>query len=552
MTRLVLEFRRIQTKSPQTRTLALPADWTLRHLFDAILSAYSDPEVLDCDQISFADSAHHRSCGGFFEPHPDLDWSKGMSMEWPLSDVFSDPGTIVACRCVDAFADSSAVFSIALLRSDDGDAPECLEAVGPKSGPFKPRCAQINKELRSIPSLHEPAETGDEDDSGEDDGEDDGQRLDSLYDTFLPPRGKILWRSPLLPPPPPPAEDLQLDDSPVDPALHRRACELARRVWVLAPWNGLEEEALVAFRLRDGRERILSVMGHVGEYHALAFYPDLPTFEAIHAISPARTPFGPNHLLAFWQWQLAFLKKSELLPGEADAVKASGVPFARGHLPSFECMAPGFLPHPAGGRELADLVDLLESAVALFSDAKAMAALRRHRPAPGAVLRWANSDGAFGRLVPETRPVELRFPFDLPPNLLLQLHALPLQDRLVSFGEIAMPVGGGKSPRQAVRPLVLAVDEQTGFAMKPQFGKTDDDAPPALFRPADLLADIARTILASPLNAFPARLASPGDFMALFLRRLAELRGDGVRFDPDAPCHTLLEFHDQISSVLGR
>jgi hypothetical protein len=542
MKRIVLFCRRAQTKSPQTRTLALPANWNLADLFAALLAVY--PDLIDCTEFVFADSAHGRSCGGSLLSDDAKIWSKGMDLDWPIENVFFQAGSALACRCSCDWEGVSAVFSISCLLTDDGDGPECLDAVGPKSGPFKPNRRQIATELVAIHNVHNNPNSAIRDDGGAEEMEDDENSFPSFS------RKELLWRSPDLPPPPPPAEPLALDDSPADPALHRRACELARRVLDLAPWESLEEDATVLLRLPDGRERVLSVLGNLGEYLALAFYPDLATFEAIHSIGPDHSPFGPNHLHAFWQWHVTFLKTPELLPGEAAAVKASGLKFPRGRLPSFEAMAPGFVPHPAGGRELADLVALLESSVALFSDSAAMGALAADRPAPGKTHLWTRRDGASWGLVPETRPCELRFPFDLPPDLLARLRALPVEDRLLSFGEMFMPIGK-KSQRRFLHPVVLAVDETRGFAIPPVFGKTDETAPP-LFRPADYLALVARTLLRAPHPCFPSRLASPSDFMAFFLRRLVDLRGDGVRFAPQAPCPNLMDFAESLGVALDR
>ncbi len=539
MKRIVLCLRRPRGKSVWTRTLALPADWTLRHLFDAILSSF--PDLFHCGAIAFTDAAHGRSCGGALEPDDDVDWDDGMTMDWPLRQAFPDDGDTVACRCSEEGGNGSCVdFPITRLRSDTGPAPECLEAAGPASGRDKPVAEDIDDDLSTIQARFSAPDS------------DDPFLHAFAAPPHHPPRTNPPWRSPDLPPPPPPAEPLALDDSPAVPALHRRACELARRVWDLAPWNFLEENIPVALPLPGERERILSVMGHSGEYRSLAFYPALSTLHALHSLNPFRAPFGPNYLFSFWHWQLAFLKTPELHPGQSAAVKASGVKFPRGHLPSFETVAPGFLQHPAGGRELADLAELLDAAVDLFSDDDAMDVLLRQPPAPGAVHLWARpSPDAPRRLSPATRPVELRFPLDLPPLLLAGIRALPLDDRLVSFGEISLPMG--KPPRRrCCRHIVFAADETNGLVIPPQTGfDDDDDVPPTLYHPANLLADIAKTLLRSPIKCFPSRLASPCDFMALFLRRLAELRGGGARFDSHAPCDKLLEFHSALSSALG-
>lgn len=537
MKRIVLLCERLQGNSLESRTLALPADWLLRRLHPAIIAAFYD--LTSHSIVAYSDPKNHRGCGGGHYPDPHSDWKDGMTLAYPLSDVFADEGNQIACRSCELHGDGESELAITVLRPDEGDGPECLYAVGPESGPDKPNLAAINRALRKMAKDPDAPDELDEYD-------------ESLLDLFAeldnPFRAELKWRSPALSPKPHP-EPFALDDTPADPALHRRACELARRVWDLAPWETLTEDKPVAIRLPDGRERILSVMGALGKYRALAFYPDAAVYQVFQRISEDHSPFGGNHFFSFWHWQLAFLKTGELLPGEAAAVKASGVKFARGALPSFETFAPGFMPKAAGGRELADLVSLLEDAVALFSNSRTMSTVATAFHQADFIHVWKRNAHGVLQLSQAHRPVELRFPFALPPKLLDQIRALPLRDAVVSFGELAIPIGG-KNERRFVHRLLLVADETRGLPVPPDPASLHEETP-RLFQPADLLSSIARTLLRPPLGYFPSRLASPCDFMAFFLRRLAELRGPDARFDPDADCPVLEEWHASLSSGLG-
>lgn len=536
MKRIVLLCELPKGNSVESRTLALPADWLLRRLHPALAAAF--PDLASHSVVAYSDPKNHRGCGGGHYPDPHLDWKDGMTLAIRLSDAFADEGNQVACRSCELHGDGEAELALTVLRPDEGRGPECLHAEGPESGTGKPDPDAINRALRRMARDPDaPDELDEYDDSLLD-------FFSELDDSF---RTELKWRSPALAPKPHP-EPLALDDTPADPALHRRACELARRVWDLAPWKTLPEGKPVVLRLPDGRERVLSVMGELGEYRALAFYPDAAVFQVFESIARDRAPFGPNHFFTFWHWQLAFLKTADLLPAEAAAVKASGVKFARGALPSFETFAPGFMPKAAGGRELADLVPLLEDAVALFSDSRAMSTVATALHQPGFVHVWKRNARGVLQLSQAHRSDDLRFPFALPPKLLDRIRALPLSNAVVSFGELVLPAGE-KNGRTVVRRLLLAADETRALPFPPDLGESAESA--RLFQPADLLANLANALLRPPFGFFPSRLASPCDFMALFLRRLAELRGPDARFDPDAECPVLEEWHARISSSLG-
>ena len=536
MKRLILCIERAKGKKLQTRVVALPAEWTLRQLHGTITAAFS--EFYGSTVIAYADLVRQRGCGGSLTPDPRSDWEEGMSLEETLGKVFAKKGDLLVCRCSREFGEGEADFAVEFLRADEGEWPECLAADGPNSGPHKPDMVLINTRLQEI-----------RDGSGGADG--DASRAEGLFGSVrtgmsLEPRCELLWQ-----PPERPAaeEEVTLDDSPVAPALYRRACELARRVWDLAPWEQLEEIQPVVLRLSGGRERILSVLGSMGEYRALAFYPDLSVFNVFQSIVPAHAPFGLNHFFAFRHWQVAFLKTPELLPGEAAAVKASGVKFARGALPSFESFAPGFMPWRAGGREMGDMVELLEAAVALFGDPRAMGELADLVNVPGEVHVWERGAGGAWQLSPSTRPMALRWSLDLPPDLLERIRALPVKEGLAAFGDLIMPVGK-KTERGMAARVVLCVDERTGFVATSM--ASEDGGTPRLSRPSDLLEKVAEALLKMPYGFFPSRLASPCDFMAIFLRRLAELRGGGVRFDAEEACPALLACHADFERMLGR
>lgn len=554
MKRLLLRIEYKRGRSVQTRTLALPSIWTIRDLHESILLCFPAWETDHAFRFRAPDGSK------FVSGTPLDDEGDGMRASDRLWRHFSKGGDVLEYIYGDFAEMRDATVSFA--GTDEGDGPACLQAEGPKSGPNKPDIDEITEMLR------------DEDDE-EADGENGGILFSGNIDDIerLPPakrkaikeillrssaarlageiRPELEWIAPNASPcqensP----EIIALDDTPVDPSLRKTAYALARRIWDLAPWNSLQERDAIAIRLADGRERILSVLGARGEYFALSFYPDFATFNAFQQIASEHMPFGAEHFYAFWQWQLAFLKTSELLPVEAAAVKESGIAFARGRLPSFESFAPGFVAHPAGGRELADLVELLTAAAILFSDSAAMGRIRTLDSGLDPVNVWSRNDQGAWKLSSAPRDSALRFPFDLPAPLLAELRALPVRDCVISFGEILTPIGRLGERRRIAR-CILAVEERTHFTLPPQFDHSDEKKP-RLFQPADFLAALAKSVIRSHLGFFPKRLASPSVFLEFFLRRLAELRGGGARFDPAEPCYALLDVHRFMSDTLHR
>jgi len=141
----------------------------------------------------------------------------------------------------------------------------------------------------------------------------------------------------------------KLDLKPRTAELLARAYDLAKRVYERALWTEMEERQLLAVELKDGRKRVLSVMGEQGTHLAIALYPSKAEFQRLNAIDNNDIHdlrdafFGMNHL------QLAFGPASELQEGEMKDVRASGVKFKRGVNPTFVTYVAGFVPARMGG-----------------------------------------------------------------------------------------------------------------------------------------------------------------------------------------------------------
>lgn len=521
MKRLLLLCREQAAPSLRSCTIAVPAGVPLSTLHALLRDAFGS------DTCAFAFSLPNGASCSCTATGSEKE--NGLSSLDSLGAVLARDGDSLVCRF--GTGRKAPAVSVERTGKDTGKDSECLEV----SGGFGGTPEDITSRMH---------------------GEWTEEEVDAILDEWIdrktgeslpePPPRALDWRAP--DDTQPSAGTFALDDSPVPPELFRRACELAARVWKLAPWKEMEESDIAAIRLADGRERILSVMGIDGKHHALAFYPDYATYRAIRAAATHPDEEGIAMFFSLWQWQLMFSATPQLLPGEAAAVKASGVRFARGHLPSFEAFAPGFTAWRAGGREMADLVEFLEAAIALFGDADALERTYSDGNDDAAEIPvWSRAaDGAW-RLAFEPREPCLRFPLDLPDDLLEKLRALPVRERTMSFSELAWPVVRS-SARQSVARMVLAADEGSGFLLPPSLPKETEAH---LYRPCEAMAELARAILASPFKDFPKRLASKSPLLAVLLARLAELRGDGAKYDADASCRHILAFRRELSRKIG-
>lgn len=343
----------------------------------------------------------------------------------------------------------------------------------------------------------------------------------------------------------------RMDDSPRDPADLRRFYELAREIWRIKPWKHLRETQAVAIELGGGKTRILSVMGASGQYRALAFYPDYATFAALRRLSKTNDIF---HIMSagtsFWQWQLVFLSKDSISKVELDEFRAAGVQFPKGVYPSALAWTPGFQSALPGGRELKALVEALEACVGLFAHPRAFGG---GIPAIGIfevgakIAAWTVSPKTgkrlFGRVACD---VEFRFPLNLSLSLAEKFRKLPIVSRFHwALAEIPVPSPNAGMLLKPMNRFLFVRDEKRGG--KPDATEFIQD-PTRPFQFADALESLAQ--FAVDCGVMPGTLSARGGVMGLLGRRLAELRGGGVRFDSDYHSAILGKTLDTFATLL--
>lgn len=128
--------------------------------------------------------------------------------------------------------------------------------------------------------------------------------------------------------------------------------ELAANVKQLAPWQWMLEDQLFGLEHPDtGELGFVSVMGHAGQYFAIALYPSPAALHAFLKLEleggffPEGSPYQAEQLLTIPQIQLSFEDRNELSASDRELIKSLGLKF-RGakSWPQFRSYAPGYLP----------------------------------------------------------------------------------------------------------------------------------------------------------------------------------------------------------------
>ncbi|MGH9962661.1 MAG: DUF7309 domain-containing protein, partial [Pyrinomonadaceae bacterium] len=122
----------------------------------------------------------------------------------------------------------------------------------------------------------------------------------------------------------------------------QKLCELAVKVKALAPWQWMEETDIFGIEDPDtGELGFISVMGHIGEYEAVAVYrgaEGLYGFIDLHS-NPATSP---ETVLEIPQVQAAFTESNFLEKPDRDLLKAQGLKSRGAGIPQFRSYRPGY------------------------------------------------------------------------------------------------------------------------------------------------------------------------------------------------------------------
>jgi len=334
----------------------------------------------------------------------------------------------------------------------------------------------------------------------------------------------------------------KLDLTPRSAELLARAYDLAGRVYARAPWTELEERQLLSVELKDGRRRILSVMGEQGTHLAIALYPSKAEFEQMCSIDDGDLADLQDAFFGLNQLQLAFGPASELQEGEMKDVRASGVKFKRGVNPTFVTYVAGFAPARMGGEEMSETVDVLEAFLA-YLDRFGTASLPVITHTSQLLPTW--TEDASGAWTKGENDYSGCLPVAVKMNdaLVAQVSELPVdEDRSLEVGAFVMPIGRGVDRRGKMSRVLLIVDERSGAPLGTQIFSAPDDAE---FDWSEAVDFILNTFV--QMNSRPKFLAVFGRSLHAVFKNLTRNSFPGTEFLEDSFCDSAHEAFDFIS-----
>jgi hypothetical protein len=141
--------------------------------------------------------------------------------------------------------------------------------------------------------------------------------------------------------------------------------DLAARVRALEPWSWMQESDVFLVNDPDSGEPLMvSVMGALGEHHAVAVYPGAGSIQGIVEVMHGPQEMNDRSfdiLMSLHQLQVQFGLKSDMLPNEKPVAKSLGIQ-ARGRYawPVFRSMSPGWSPWTPAPWQARQLIIALE------------------------------------------------------------------------------------------------------------------------------------------------------------------------------------------------
>lgn len=146
------------------------------------------------------------------------------------------------------------------------------------------------------------------------------------------------------------------------------AYDLADRLFQLAPWQWMNEIALIAIEHPEtGRRDHISIMGMAGNHRSLALYLGPQARRRFNLIQEAAydgRPLPEEDNLALIldtpQLQCSFSERGDLFKSELAAIKQAGKKYRGENWPSFRSFRPGRCPIPANEAEVEWLCTAIE------------------------------------------------------------------------------------------------------------------------------------------------------------------------------------------------
>jgi hypothetical protein len=253
----------------------------------------------------------------------------------------------------------------------------------------------------------------------------------------------------------------------------RRLFDLAVKVRGMEPWAWMEETAIFGVEDTVGGETLfVSVMGFIGEYHAVAVYPGARQLGEFWSMQDAFSRESITNTLSGMEYaHVVFGKKSDLNPEEKKLVETLGLKFRGGTgWPHFRSFKPGWFPWMVDAQEARWLTlameQLLEVAPRIQKDRRLLGTGGKdHRylvrtPGPdGGHIAWKDVHRACPIPIITTRVTVPNATLDAVRKMQTSDNTVEV-DVMPSFAAVGER---GERPRSPF--MMLAVDSQSGFVL---------------------------------------------------------------------------------------
>ncbi len=242
---------------------------------------------------------------------------------------------------------------------------------------------------------------------------------------------------------------------------------LAAKIYDLAPWRLMDETQIIAVREpHSGATGFVSVMGVLGEHHAVAVYREA---EGLYGFAELESNTDRQRMRELMfetpQLQLSFEKRGQVMKQDKSIIDSLGLKPKRGAVPMFRSYVPGYFPWIIDTEEARMLQCALEQLIEVAPRCAA-GPLRVSEDVEGPyLLRCKN-----GELWEDSRltvaPPRLEVHTQVPPDLLDAARRARRIDQVVEVDFFMVPsVIGEKTERPRCAYALLVVDSGIGMIL---------------------------------------------------------------------------------------
>ncbi len=260
---------------------------------------------------------------------------------------------------------------------------------------------------------------------------------------------------------------------PVPNDVWQRLYAAAAKVRELEPWLWMEETDIFGVKDPESDEVVfVSVMGLLGEYHAVALYPGARALAQFWEMQDEpESEDAATMIFEILQTHAAFGKKSDLDVREKRAAKELGLNFRGANVwPSFRSFRPGYFPWVIDREEALLLILVLEQLLLVAPRVKEDRRLVARKPGTctylvriphqeGGAIEWRDEHH-------EVPPPAVSLRIRIPNHVVEAVRALKPVDLTVELDVVPSihPVGK-KGERQQLPYMMLAADSASLFVL---------------------------------------------------------------------------------------